>query len=310
MKKLKKLICIICSLAAMTLLMTFSIAAKADFGDINDYGSGSDWSSSGSDWDYGGSSDYSGSYDYDYSGSSSDGDLTFVDVIIVVVIIALGIVWSKSGSSRPSKKSQNYYNQNVGNINPNNTDSIISKIKSTDPDFSYDDFASFVKRSYVDMQEAWSRRDITELQTVLHPNLYEQTQRQVDIKKRDGIINKIERVAVNSMYLTNYVADSSLETLTVILNAQMVDYQVDEKTGNVVAGDRSKLWQLQYRIKLVRSAGVKTLRPEERQTQSMDCPNCGAHLPAAFFGKCEYCGSIVTSGKYGWVISEISSTKH
>ena len=110
MKKFNKLICIICCLGVLILLPTFSIVAKADFGDINDYGSDSDWSSSGSDWDYGGSSDYSGSYDYDYSGSSSDGELTFVDVIIVIVIIALGIVWSKSGSSRPSKKSQNYYN--------------------------------------------------------------------------------------------------------------------------------------------------------------------------------------------------------
>lgn len=306
MKKIKWLICLSISILCVTLLST---VARADFGDSNDYGGGSDWGSS--DW---GSSDYDYDYDYDYdrdtydySGGSSIETPAWVDFIIIGVIIFLAVYWIKWTRSKPADPK---YTQSAPAKNTDNTADIINKIKAVDPDFSYDDFTSFVKRSFMDMQESWSRRDITELQTVLHPNLYEQTQRQVEIKIRDGVINKLERIGVNSLYLTDYTVDSQMETIILILNAQMVDYQIDEKTGNIIAGDRSKLWQLQYRIKLVRSAGIKTLAPEQRATQSMDCPNCGAHLPAAFFGKCEYCGSIVTSGKYGWVISEISSTKH
>ena len=39
------------------------------------------------------------------------------------------------------------------------------------------------------------------------------------------------------------------------------------------------------------------------------CPNCGAPLTGTSFGKCEYCGSIVTTGAYDWVLSAFTAIK-
>lgn len=182
---------------------------------------------------------------------------------------------------------------------------ILSAIKETDPNFSITDFESFAKRCFIDMQEAWSNQDLSPLQVVLHPNIYEQTEKQIEIKKKDGIINKLERISVNNIAIVNFEKDNQFEKLTVDLKAQMVDYQVDIKSNTVVAGSKDRLWKLKYRITFVRSLGSKTML-EKEGTSAMICPNCCAHIPTAAFGKCEYCGSIVTTGKYSWVIIDIT----
>ena len=36
-----------------------------------------------------------------------------------------------------------------------------------------------------------------------------------------------------------------------------------------------------------------------------NCPNCGAPTQITSAGKCEYCGSIITTGEYSWVLSNL-----
>ena len=36
---------------------------------------------------------------------------------------------------------------------------------------------------------------------------------------------------------------------------------------------------------------------------SLYCPNCGAPTQVTIAGKCDYCGSIITTGEHDWVLS-------
>ena len=303
-KKIKRIASIL-SVLIIVVFLGLTTVTHADFGDISDY-SDSDW---GGDWD----SDWGSDYSY-YGDSSGSGDISSVDfgvgLIAIIVILVFVLFFKKGGSAVPPagtnantepKPAQTSYM-------PDMTQNIIKEIQENDPDFSYVDFKTYVRRCFIDMQEAWSRRDISTLQTILTPNLYEQTKDQVDIKLRDHIVNKIERVAVDNMYLTQRSTDSQLESVVVVLSAQMVDYQIRENTGELIAGSKDKLWHYKYKITVVRTTGMKT-PTEKEESRVLRCPNCAATLPTAAFGRCEYCGSLVTSGKYGWVISEITSTR-
>jgi len=53
----------------------------------------------------------------------------------------------------------------------------------------------------------------------------------------------------------------------------------------------------------LRTIGVKT--NADKQLKDNKCPNCGAALQVNATGKCDYCGAVVTSGQYDWVLSEI-----
>ena len=272
--------------------------------DGNDYdygGGGGDWGG-GNDFNWGGSSSY----------SSSDGDdIGFFGGIIVIVVIVIVIMALKgkdkgkgTGTVRSGQGSQG---ANV--VLPNRNDQIQAIIRKKDPNFSADDFVTFSKQVYIDIQTAWCNRDLTPVRPIMHQNLYNTTQRQVQDKINQGVVYHYENIAINTAYLTSFVRDKDYEYLTVYLNARMIDYQVDEKTGNIIRGDKTTRWDMRYKMKYVRSIGVTT-KDKVSGTHEYNCPNCGAPLEITSTGICEYCGSTVSTGDYSWVLTDFTTVRN
>lgn len=289
-----------------------------DFGDSNDYDSG------GSDW--GGSSDWGDSSDWDssdYSSSESSGEGlgfggTLVVFLVVIGIVVYSMIRSKKDSKRTTKRttttvgrSQTIQQSAGRNITlPDRTAQISDLIKQNDPNFSAEDFLSFSRYVYVTIQDAWSKRDLSPVRIYLHDNLYNQTQKQIDRKIANGVINKIENVAVSTAYLTAYRRDKEFEYVTVYLNARLTDYEINEKTGQVLRGDPNARYELRYTLRFARNSSIKTTSANSQTLKSHSCPNCGAPLEMSSSGKCEYCGSTITTGQYSWVLSEYSSIRN
>ena len=303
-----------------TLFWSSEMTGVAGFGDYNDYDYGDSWDSgwdSGDSWDSSWDDDDDDwGYSYGYSGGGSSGgvDAGPTDYLIAVIVIALILFISyKKGQtksvSRPgtgasvSRSGGQKQRQQLKPL-PNRTDEITGIMNEKDPNFTPNDFITYAKRVYVDIQDAWSKRNLEPVRPVLHPNLYQQTQTQVKKKIEDGIINYLERIAVNTAYLSGYRRDDDYEYMIVYLSAQMIDYQVKEETGQILYGDKTTRWSLQYKMTFMRAADMITPEAEEEENATMKCPNCGAPIEGTAFGKCEYCGSVVSSGKYGWVLSD------
>ncbi|MBP3335483.1 MAG: TIM44-like domain-containing protein [Ruminiclostridium sp.] len=297
---MKKIIATAIATITAALLLCFSAGAF----DNNDYGGGGDY----------GGGDYGG-YDYggtDY-GSSSSGDsdpfLTIVGIGVVVLILAisaLGGLKKKSsggGTTRPSSPN----GANV--VLPDRTGQIEDIIKQGDPNFSASDFITFTKQVYIDIENAWCNRDLTPVRPVMHENLYNTTCKQVQAKIDQGVVYHYESIAIDTAYLTSYQRDSQFEYVTAYLTSRMIDYQVDEKTGNIIRGDKTTRWVQKYKMKFVRSLGVQT-KTETGTMNGHNCPNCGAPLEISSSGVCEYCGSVVTTGQYTWVLTDFSGIRN
>lgn len=292
----KRILYCIVLIAAVAIAFCTSLVAF----DGNDYGGdGGDW---GGDW---GGSSGSGSVDFD--------DLGFFGIVPAIVIIVFIIIAVSSkgkgqgtgtGTVRPGQGSQG---ANV--ILPNRNDQIQEIIRKKDPNFSADDFVTFSKQVYVDIQTAWCNRDLTPVRPIMHQNLYNTTQRQIQDKINQGVVYHYENIAINTAYLTSFVRDKDYEYLTVYLNARMIDYQVDEKTGNIIRGDRTTRWDMRYKMKYVRSVGVTT-KDKITGTHEYNCPNCGAPLEITSTGVCEYCGSTVSTGDYSWVLTDFTTVRN
>ncbi len=268
----------------------------------------------GNDYDYG------GGFDFD-SGDSDSGDLfslvfllsklgpggTIVGIIIVIIVI---ILKSKAKSDPKSLNMGKTIPSSQGRfVNlPDRTTQIETIIKQNDPNFSSFDFVTFAKEVYIDVQTAWCNRDLTPVRPVMHENLYNTTARQVQSKIDQGVVYHYESIAINTAYLTSYAKDSQFEYLTCYLNARMIDYQVDEKTGNIIRGDKSTRWDMRYKMKFVRSVGAVT-KTETGAMNGHNCPNCGAPLEITSTGICEYCGSVVTTGQYSWVLTDFTTVR-
>lgn len=302
-KKILSFVTVILILAGFVLS-----AAAFDGNDYDyDYGGGGDWGDSDFDFNWG---------DSDYSSSSSSGSFgasdgfmigTVVVVIIVIAIIMSGINKNKNGQTPQIRSGQGSQGANV--FLPNRNDEIQNIIRRKDPNFTADDFITFAKQVYMDIQMAWCSRDMTPVRPVMHQNLFNTTQRQVEEKKKQGVVYHYESIAINTAYLTSFVRDKEYEYLTVYLNSRMIDYQVDEKTGNIIRGDKTTRWDMRYKMKFVRSAGVTT-KDKVSGTQGYNCPNCGAPLEITSSGECQYCGSIVTTGDYSWILTDFTTVRN
>lgn len=300
----KKILIFLVSIMIAIIGLCVSLAAF----DGNDYGGGD---VGGGDW---GGGDWGGNdYDYDDYGSSSSsgGGFSIVGVGIVIVVIVIVILTNKNKGNntnqptvRPGQGSQG---ANV--ILPNRNDQIQTIIRKKDPNFTADDFVTFSKQVYIDIEMAWCNRDLTPVRPVMHQNLYNTTQRQIEDKIRQGIVYHYESIAINTAYLTSFVRDKDFEYLTVYLNARMIDYQVDEKTGNILRGDKTTRWDMRYKMKFVRSTSAKT-KDKVENTHGYNCPNCGAPLEITSTGSCPYCGSVVSTGDYSWVLTDFTTVRN
>ncbi len=314
-----------------------------DFGDNNDYDSGdSDWGSD-SDWDddddwdsdWDDDNDWDSSYDndddsstYHHYGNSTDDSISdstktgisiaLISSVIIIALLACGLnifilVFLRIFLKRSKKRREQNRNQNIRQsagrsvILPDRTSQIYSLIRQNDPSFSGEDFISYARYVYAAIQDAWSKRNLEPVRIYLHDNLYNQTQKQIDKKLANGVVNIINNINVDTAYLTAYRRDRELEYVTVYLKATLTDYEINEKTKQVLRGDPNARYQLRYTLKFVRNLNVKT----SGSTPTMRyCPNCGAQIEMSSSGKCRYCGSTITSGQYSWVLSEYSSIRN
>ena len=298
----------------LVLVMAFSTqtTAKAGFGDFNDYDSSSDWDSSDSwdsDW---GSSDYD-SYDYDYDDDGGSGEFSPIAIVIGLIIVVYSIIEStrkknKKTSGTATQRAPQHRAPAPAPAPADQTEAISQQIKAKDPLFTAQDFLAFAGDVYMDIQSAWEKRDLTPVRAVLHQNLYQQTEKQIQKKIQDGVVNHLERISVNKSYLMSYHTDEKYEYLDVYLAASMIDYQVKEATGEILFGDKTTRWNMQYKMTFMRSVGSLT-KDAKYKEKGLVCPNCGAPLTGTSFGKCEYCGSIVTTGAYDWVLSAFTAIK-
>lgn len=293
----------------LVLVMAFSTqtTAKAGFGDFNDYDSSSDWDSSDS-WDSGWDSDYD-SYDYDYDDDGGSGEFSPIAIVIGLIIVVYSIIEStRKKNKKTSGTATQRAPQHRAPAPADQTEAISQQIKAKDPLFTAQDFLAFAGDVYMDIQSAWEKRDLTPVRAVLHQNLYQQTEKQIQKKIQDGVVNHLERISVNKSYLMSYHTDEKYEYLDVYLAASMIDYQVKEATGEILFGDKTTRWNMQYKMTFMRSVGSLTKDAKDKE-KGLVCPNCGAPLTGTSFGKCEYCGSIVTTGAYDWVLSAFTAIK-
>ncbi len=316
-------------LAAILAAFALSVSAAAFDANDYDYSYDSDWDS-GSDWDWDDDDDWDWDDDDDdynhsyYSGTSSSGSsgggVGVAAGVVIVVIIIVVIMANKNKGNTPNSGNSVPAAPVGGGVRPANggqgrnvtvpdrTGEIEQIIKKDDPNFTADDFTSFAKEVYIDIQTAWCARDLSTVRPVMHNNLYNTTQKQVQSKIDQKVIYHYESIAINTAYLTSYVRDKQFEYLTVYLNARFIDYQTSEETGEIIRGDKNTRWDFRYKMKFMRTVGVKT-NEANSSDHGHNCPNCGAPLEMSSSGQCAYCGSVVTSGLYSWVLSDFSTVR-
>lgn len=315
----KKILVILTTL--MVSILLFCGNSLADVGNFNDYDSDSGWDS-GSDYDSYDSYDYDyddddddnyyygGSYDGYDGGDGGDSSFGFFDIVLFVIIMLVIFVFANKNNKKPSKTNANNRPKPVQNniTLPDNTQAITEAITKIDPEFSYTKFIGWSKEVFVTLQEAWYAREWDRVRPFEKEELYKQHEKQIKEFIDRGWINVLERININNAYLYRYERDKEYEYLSVFIQSRMTDYIKDENTGSVIKGDPNVDSYGKYLYTFMRKKGVLS-SAAKTENSIVECPNCGAPTNITSAGKCEYCGFIVTTGEYSWVLSDIEGVK-
>jgi predicted lipid-binding transport protein (Tim44 family) len=116
----------------------------------------------------------------------------------------------------------------------------LRQIKSMDPLFGEDKFKDQAMDYFFKIQGAWADRDMSTVKHLLTGEMFGLLQEDADKMRREGQINKLENIAVREVNLTEAWQEAGQDYLTVRVYATLLDYTVDEKTGEIITGSKAE----------------------------------------------------------------------
>lgn len=179
-------------------------------------------------------------------------------------------------------------------------------LRSRNPGFSMEALKQHLADLYVTMQTHWTKKDWEPMREHMSSQLYNQLNAQVEEMKRDRLVNRMDHIHVRKVFFMDYQRDEVNDILHFRLYVDLLDYTVELATGDVIVGSAEDPVYMLYEWEVIRSLTAKTHDGSEADGESMmTCPSCGAPMDINASTKCPYCGSIVESKDYDWIINQM-----
>jgi predicted lipid-binding transport protein (Tim44 family) len=119
------------------------------------------------------------------------------------------------------------------------SESGLRYIRQMDPSFEETRFRDMCMDTFFKLQGAWGTRDLSSIRGLVTDEVYRRIQADADGLKSEKKINKLDNIAVRSTDIVEAWQESGRDYVTVRFYANLVDYTVDEATGQVVSGSKT-----------------------------------------------------------------------
>jgi len=143
-----------------------------------------------------------------------------------------------SGGPQAQPQPQLYQAQTV-DAGPGDLERGVSNIRQMDAAFDPARFSDTASDIFFRVQAAWMARDMRVASAAITPEMTEILQKDCDRLSGQGRINRLENIAVRSVTVTEAWQESGQDYVTVRFLANLLDYTVDERTGQIVEGSRT-----------------------------------------------------------------------
>jgi predicted lipid-binding transport protein (Tim44 family) len=136
----------------------------------------------------------------------------------------------------------------------------LGHIRQMDAGFDPRGFGEAASDTFFKIQGAWTARDIGTVSSLLTPEMQGLLQRDCDRLRADRKINRLENIAVRSAEVTEAWQESGQDYVTVHFLASLLDFTVDERSGQVVEGSRTEPVKFEEFWTFVRPVGPNPWR--------------------------------------------------
>ncbi len=141
-------------------------------------------------------------------------------------------------------------------------DDGINQIKQVDRDFDPIHFTEVASDVFFQVQAGWMRRDLNSYHHLLGEELAQEYEKHFAEMRSNGHINKLESIAVRGMEIIQASSDGLEDFVTVQVTANLLDYTVDEKSGELISGSMTSPVKFQEEWTWARPTGTQDWKLE------------------------------------------------
>ena len=116
----------------------------------------------------------------------------------------------------------------------------LAYIRQMDPSFDVGRFNDLAMDIFFKIQGAWMSRDLSPVTGLLTDEMKEIFQRDLGQLLRNKQVNRLENIAVRKVELAEVWQETGQDFVTVSIYANLLDYTVDDLSGEVVSGSKAE----------------------------------------------------------------------
>lgn len=138
----------------------------------------------------------------------------------------------------------------------------IEQIKQTDRNFDPAYFTEVASDVFFQVQAGWMRRDLNSYRHLLGEQLAQEYEQHFAEMHSNGHINKLESIAVRGIEIVEAGSDGREDFVTVQVTANLLDYTVDDKSGELISGSMTNPVKFQEKWTWARPTGTQSWKLE------------------------------------------------
>jgi len=112
----------------------------------------------------------------------------------------------------------------------------LDVIRIGDPGFDPDYFLEVASDVFFKVQAGWMRRDISSYKDLLGEQLASEYEAQFAEMEAKGELNKLESISIRKVEVVAAGSEGGEDFVTVLFTANLLDYTVDDKSGDLISG--------------------------------------------------------------------------
>jgi predicted lipid-binding transport protein (Tim44 family) len=116
----------------------------------------------------------------------------------------------------------------------------LALIRIGDPDFDSAYFIEVASDVFFKVQAGWMRRDISSYRHLLGEQLASEYATQFSEMEERGEINKLENISIRNVEVVVAGSENGEDFVTVLFTANLLDYTVDDKSGDLISGSMTE----------------------------------------------------------------------
>lgn len=139
----------------------------------------------------------------------------------------------------------------------------IARIREHDRAFDPDHFLEIASDVFFKVQAGWMRRDLDSYRHLLGDQLAREYEEHFAEMRRKGHINKLENIAIRNVKIVEAGSDGMEDFVTVLFSANLLDYTVDDRSGELVEGSMTEPVKFEEKWTWARPVGTENWKLEQ-----------------------------------------------